>query len=143
MKIVSYNINSGKGPDDICVPENSMNVLKKEHADVIALQEVAAFRPGCPQVDYLKEAEKFLNMYAEFGKTLNFDNGGSFGNGILSKYPIEKIETFLLDFPEVVCQVIPELSPCVGFDQKNFHHCFDIYTNWSIIIKLNNARMII
>ena len=35
----------------------------------------------------------------------------------------------LLDFPEVVCQVIPELKPCVGFDQKNFHHCFDVYTH--------------
>jgi len=35
----------------------------------------------------------------------------------------------LLDFPEVVCQVIPELAPCVGFDQKNFHHCYDVYTH--------------
>ena len=35
----------------------------------------------------------------------------------------------LLDFPEVVCQVIPELAPCVGFDQKNFHHRYDVYTH--------------
>ena len=35
----------------------------------------------------------------------------------------------LLVFPEVVCQIIPELSPSVGFDQKNFHHRYDVYTH--------------
>ena len=30
-------------------------------------------------------------------------------------------------FPEAVCQVIPELAPAVGFDQKNPHHCRDVY----------------
>ena len=35
----------------------------------------------------------------------------------------------LLSFPEVVCQIIPELAPCVGFDQKNFHHRYDVYTH--------------
>ena len=38
-------------------------------------------------------------------------------------------ERVLLAFPETVCQVIPELSPCVGFDQKNPHHCYDVYTH--------------
>ncbi|MBR2364482.1 MAG: endonuclease/exonuclease/phosphatase family protein [Lentisphaeria bacterium] len=100
MKIVSFNINSGKGADQVCVPENSMNVLKKEGADVIALQEVAAFRPQCPPVDYLKEAEKFLNMTSAFGKTLDFDNGGTYGNGILSRISMEKMDAVSLDFPE-------------------------------------------
>ena len=35
----------------------------------------------------------------------------------------------LLDFPDVVTQIIPELTSCVGFDQKNFHHCYDVYTH--------------
>ena len=38
-------------------------------------------------------------------------------------------ERVLLDFPETVCQVIPELAPAVGFDQRNPHHCFDVYTH--------------
>ena len=29
----------------------------------------------------------------------------------------------------VLCQVIPELRPCVGFDQKNSHHIYDVYTH--------------
>ena len=35
----------------------------------------------------------------------------------------------LLDFPEAAVQVIPELGPCVGFDQRNPHHCWDVYTH--------------
>lgn len=35
----------------------------------------------------------------------------------------------LLAFPDVVGQIIPELAPSVGFDQKNFHHCYDVYTH--------------
>ena len=38
-------------------------------------------------------------------------------------------ETVLLDFPEAVCQVVPELRPSVGFDQRNPHHCYDVYTH--------------
>ena len=35
----------------------------------------------------------------------------------------------LLAFPDVISQIIPELALCVGFDQKNFHHCYDVYTH--------------
>jgi len=43
----------------------------------------------------------------------------------------------LLAFPDVVCEILPELGPCVGFDQKNFHHCWDIYTH--SVIALNST----
>ena len=35
----------------------------------------------------------------------------------------------LLDFPEIVTQILPELKPAVGFDQKTWHHIYDIYTH--------------
>jgi len=35
----------------------------------------------------------------------------------------------LLRFPDVVAEFLPELAPCVGFDQKNSHHCYDVYTH--------------
>ena len=38
-------------------------------------------------------------------------------------------EKILLEFSDVVCRIIPELGPCVGFDQRNFHHRFDVYTH--------------
>ena len=33
----------------------------------------------------------------------------------------------LLEFPDVLGVVVPEILPCVGFDQRNPHHCFDVW----------------
>ena len=35
----------------------------------------------------------------------------------------------LLDFPDAAARVIPELGPCLGFDQRNPHHRYDVYTH--------------
>lgn len=35
----------------------------------------------------------------------------------------------LLDFPQTVCEIVPQLAPTVGFDQKNPHHAWDAYTH--------------
>lgn len=35
----------------------------------------------------------------------------------------------LLEFPEVVAQILPELAPSMGFDQRNPHHIYDVYTH--------------
>lgn len=39
------------------------------------------------------------------------------------------VEKVLLDFPEVTAQIIPELAPSIGFDQRSPHHCYDVYTH--------------
>lgn len=33
----------------------------------------------------------------------------------------------LLDYSDVLCVPIPELSPCVGFAQHSRYHCYDVY----------------
>jgi len=33
----------------------------------------------------------------------------------------------LLDFPDVLGVIVPEILPCVGFDQRNPHHCYDVW----------------
>ena len=35
----------------------------------------------------------------------------------------------LRTFPDVVSQILPELTASINFDQKNFHHCYDVYTH--------------
>jgi len=41
----------------------------------------------------------------------------------------------LLRFAPVVTQVIPELRPLIGFDQKNKHHIHDIYTHTAQVVQ--------
>lgn len=50
-------------------------------------------------------------VYAEMNKLLLGENVG---------------ET-LLTFPDILGVPIPEILPCVGFDQCNYHHCFDVW----------------
>ena len=33
----------------------------------------------------------------------------------------------LLTYPDILGTVLPEITPCVGFDQKNHHHSFDVW----------------
>ena len=35
----------------------------------------------------------------------------------------------LMQYPEVIGQILPELKPCMGFEQNNPHHCYDVYTH--------------
>ena len=40
----------------------------------------------------------------------------------------------ILEFPDVLGVVIPELIPMVGYDQRNPHHCFDLLTHTAITV---------
>lgn len=33
----------------------------------------------------------------------------------------------LLGYPEVLGVILPEITPAVGFDQRNCHHCYDVW----------------
>ena len=35
----------------------------------------------------------------------------------------------LLEYSDVISVIIPELIPSIGFDQKNYHHIYDVYTH--------------
>ncbi len=40
----------------------------------------------------------------------------------------------LLDYAPIITQVIPELARCIGFDQRNVHHNYDIYTHTAQVV---------
>ena len=35
----------------------------------------------------------------------------------------------LLDYSDVIAVFLPEIAPCVGFDQQSVYHCYDVYTH--------------
>ena len=41
----------------------------------------------------------------------------------------------LINAGEILCRCIPELSPTVGFDQKNPHHDHDIFTHTALVLE--------
>ncbi len=41
----------------------------------------------------------------------------------------------LLTFAPIITQVIPELQPTLGFDQRNPHHAYDLYTHIAHVVE--------
>ena len=35
----------------------------------------------------------------------------------------------LLDYSDVIAVFLPEIEPCIGFDQESQYHCYDVYTH--------------
>lgn len=38
-------------------------------------------------------------------------------------------ENVLIEFADVICEIIPEFQNCIGFAQNNPHHIYDVYTH--------------
>ncbi len=49
----------------------------------------------------------------------------------------------LLRYADVLVQVLPVLAPCVGFDQQNPHHIYDIYTHTAQVVENTPADLIL
>ena len=99
MRIMSFNIDSGIGTDLEFMPERSLEVIRNASPDAAALQEVAICRPNRPPVNYPELAGSSLGLHSAYGNTLDFDNGGQFGNAVLSRYRIEPMEILPLPVP--------------------------------------------
>ncbi len=41
----------------------------------------------------------------------------------------------LLHYHPIITQIIPELKPCVGFDQKTPHHAYDVFTHTAYVVQ--------
>ena len=67
----------------------------------------AAARACCKRLHSVAQER----VYAEVNKLICGDHAG----------------WVLLTYPDILGTVLPEITPCVGFDQKNHHHCFDVW----------------
>ena len=46
-------------------------------------------------------------------------------------------------FPDVFTIIIPELAPAVGFDQRNPHHCYDVWTHTAHAVQAAPANEVL
>ena len=49
----------------------------------------------------------------------------------------------LLEFTDVICAVVPEIFPMIGFNQHNKHHCFDVWQHTVITIENSEPESIL
>lgn len=108
MRIVSWNIQWGRGADGIVALERTIAVLRAiPDVDVICLQEVAQHFPGLPgggdDDEPARLAAAFPGYEAVFGAALDVPGacGGRacFGNLLLSRLPVGQVFRHLLPSP--------------------------------------------
>jgi len=93
LKLMTYNMHRGIGKDRKLNLNNTAEVIKSSDASIISLQEVERHSIRTGFKDQIKLLSEKLNMNYAYGKSINVLNG-QYGNGILSKYPIEEYKAY-------------------------------------------------
>ena len=84
VRLMTYNIQHGKGMDNKIDHERQARILHKAHADVVAIQEVDSVTERNGGFYSLDEINRKSKMFVTFAPAIDFQ-GGKYGIGILSK----------------------------------------------------------
>lgn len=95
LKLMTYNIHRGIGKDGKLNLDNTAEVVRSSAAAIVALQEVERYSIRTGFRDQIKLLSEKLDMHYAYGKSINIING-EYGNGLLSKYPIEEYKVYAL-----------------------------------------------
>ncbi len=95
ITVLNYNIHHGAGMDNVLDLERIAKVINSVSPDVVTLQEVDINTERNGKVHQMEVLAKLTNMNFAFGKSIDLQ-GGKYGNGILTKFPIKNTKTFPL-----------------------------------------------
>lgn len=95
LQLMTYNIHRGIGKDGKLDLDRIAAVIKGSQADIIALQEVERHSIRTGFQDQIKKLSEAAEMNYAYGKSINVLNG-EYGNGLLSRYPIQEYEVYQL-----------------------------------------------
>jgi endonuclease/exonuclease/phosphatase family metal-dependent hydrolase len=91
FRVLTYNIHHGRGADGQVDLERIAAVIKSAKPDLVALNEVDRVVNRSGKVDQPAELARLTGLHAAFEKNIDYD-GGEYGNAVLSRYPIAKVE---------------------------------------------------
>jgi len=90
---MTYNVHGCRGMDGKVAPHRIARVIAREDPDIVCLQEldVERFRSG--GVDQARAIAEHLRVDYHFHAVAELDDGGRFGNAVLSRHPLHLLET--------------------------------------------------
>lgn len=91
LRVMSYNIHIGQNSKNEDKLQEIGAFIKTSKADIIGLQEVDSVCNRSGKIDQMKFLAEQTGMYYAYARHFAFD-GGSYGLGILSKYPLHAIK---------------------------------------------------
>lgn len=95
IRIATYNVHGcvGRGGLDV---DRVAAVVASLECDVVALQELDVGRPRSGAVDQAARIAERVGAHVAFGEACDFGDGGTYGNAILSRWPIDRAHTHAL-----------------------------------------------
>ncbi|MGZ5544081.1 MAG: endonuclease/exonuclease/phosphatase family protein, partial [Limisphaerales bacterium] len=87
FRVMTYNIHHGEGLDHKVDLPRIAALIKREKADIVALQEVDKGVTRTDRRDLTAELAKLTGMTGVFSNNHYFQ-GGEYGNAILSRFPV-------------------------------------------------------
>ena len=97
LRVLTYNIHHGEGSDGKFDYERLAGKIVELRPDVAVLQEVDRGTQRAGGVDQAARLAELTGMDFVFGRAMPYD-GGEYGLAILSRFPIERSETYPLPF---------------------------------------------
>ena len=103
LRVMSYNTQSGfANGRKVHDFRAQADHIASYAPDVVALQEVSIRHPKGEPIDYPAETAKRLGMNYIFGRAMDLPPAGIYGVAILSKYPLELVDSLILPVPEMI-----------------------------------------
>ena len=97
LRVLTYNIHHGEGSDGKFDYERLAGKIDELRPDVALLQEVDRGTKRAGGVDQAARLAELTGMESVFGRAMPYE-GGEYGLAILSRFPIERFETYPLPF---------------------------------------------
>lgn len=88
LRVLTYNIHHGRGADGVIDLERLAEVISRAKPDLVALQEVDRKTKRSGGIDQAAKLAELTGMHHFFAEAIPYQ-GGSYGEAVLSRYPIK------------------------------------------------------
>ncbi len=105
LRILCYNIHYGQGNDGVYDIPRLAAVIKAANPDLVALQEIDVHVKRSSRLHELRLLAEQTGLTGHFGPTQHYE-GGLFGNGILSKFPVLDVHIQPLPYTEATPELV-------------------------------------
>ena len=89
FRVMTYNIHHGEGLDGKVDLQRIADLIKREQADIVALQEVDKGVQRTTRRDCPAELAALAGLTCVFSNNFHFQ-GGEYGNAVLTRFPIKR-----------------------------------------------------